>query len=349
MDVRPRASYRFDLTVAGLSAWFVLGLFLDAYAHNNVPNLETFFTWWHGVFYSGFTATAAFVSWSVVNRWLAGVRGLAAVPVGYALTVAALPVFALAGVGDFLWHSAFGIEQGMNILFSPTHLILVTSMVLIVSGPLRSGWDRAPQGGWLAQLPTLLGLMFPAVLVLLFLQYGNALIWSPQAVLSALSQRSTPTSDDIGITRYASALVVTLVVLLAPLLLLSRRAPVPVGAASTLFGAAAGLSGAVSDFRSPAVLWATLACGLAVEGLVWWLRPGPDRRRATVLFAGMAGLSMGVLLLGVVLVAAGVPRVVEYWTGLPVVLGLLGALFGVVVTAAVAALVDRGDVAGGPR
>ena len=58
-EPRPRASRRTDVVTTVLSVWFVLGLFLDAYAHADAPELETFFTPWHAVFYSGFAATAA--------------------------------------------------------------------------------------------------------------------------------------------------------------------------------------------------------------------------------------------------------------------------------------------------
>jgi hypothetical protein len=84
---RPRVSYRADLVTAALGGWFVVGLFLDAWAHNNLTELETFFTPWHGVFYSGFVATAAWICWQVLRNLLAGRRGPAAVPVGYGLAV----------------------------------------------------------------------------------------------------------------------------------------------------------------------------------------------------------------------------------------------------------------------
>src|SRR6266567_8991725 len=46
----------FDWTMAGLSIWWMGGLFIDGWAHSNIPQLETFFTPWHAIFYSGFLA-----------------------------------------------------------------------------------------------------------------------------------------------------------------------------------------------------------------------------------------------------------------------------------------------------
>ena len=52
-------SLGFDWLVAILSTFFVGGLYLDGWAHIHVPDLETFFTPWHAVLYSGFLAVAA--------------------------------------------------------------------------------------------------------------------------------------------------------------------------------------------------------------------------------------------------------------------------------------------------
>src|SRR6185503_17437665 len=87
---RPVASYRTNLVMTVLSAWFTIGLFLDAWAHNNVPDLETFFTPWHGVFYSGALATTAWVAWTVRGALRQGADYRSAVPVGYGATVVAI-------------------------------------------------------------------------------------------------------------------------------------------------------------------------------------------------------------------------------------------------------------------
>ncbi len=49
----PQSSVRFDWIMALVSIWWMGGLFVDAWAHSNVPQLETFFTPWHAVLYSG--------------------------------------------------------------------------------------------------------------------------------------------------------------------------------------------------------------------------------------------------------------------------------------------------------
>ena len=96
---RPRTTYRDDLITSLLGLWFSLGLFLDAWAHNNLQELETFFTPWHAVFYSGFAATAAWICW-LVWRNRGGTRPtFAAVPVGYGLAVASTSGLRAGGRG----------------------------------------------------------------------------------------------------------------------------------------------------------------------------------------------------------------------------------------------------------
>jgi hypothetical protein len=105
----------FDLIFALLGLWPVAGLFMDVWAHNHVAALETFFTPWHGVLYSGFAATASYLAWTIVREY--GLRA------GYGLSLVGPVVFACAGVGDLLWHQVFGIEQGVEALFSPTPIL----------------------------------------------------------------------------------------------------------------------------------------------------------------------------------------------------------------------------------
>ena len=58
---RAVSSLAYDRWMVGLSAWLIGGVFLDGWAHVNLPGLETFFTPWHAVLYSGFLAVAALI------------------------------------------------------------------------------------------------------------------------------------------------------------------------------------------------------------------------------------------------------------------------------------------------
>jgi hypothetical protein len=333
-DTAARVSRRADAVTVALSTWFVVGLFVDAWAHNNRAELETFFTPWHGLFYSGFVAVAAWVSWLILQNLRAGRRGRAAVPVGYGLAVLGVPAFAVSALGDLGWHTTFGIETSLDILFSPTHLGLAASMALIVTSPFRSAWARPDTGAapTLRRLwPAVLSLSLATTLVLLFAQYANALVWWPEGVVQALSNPMANGARRTGPqpSALAASIIVTNVALLVPLLLTARRWRPPFGTASVLYVTVAVLVGAVTAFAFPAILLGIVVSGVCVDALLAWLRPGPGRRDAFLAFAGLTALvTWAVYLAASAMVVGRLPAVVEYWTGLPVVAALHGLVLG---------------------
>jgi hypothetical protein len=349
---RPRATYGQNLVTTVLGLWFVAGLMLDAWAHNNLVGLESFFTPWHAVFYVGFAASGAWVCWLVWGNRERGL-GLAAVPVGYELAVVGLPAFAVGALGDLVWHTALGIEQSLRILFSPTHLLIVTSMVLIVTSPLRAAWSdpALPERASLRRLlPAVLTTGLATTLVLLFLQYANALVWSGPDIHWALSNPldHLVALDEPYPDTLAAAIAVTAVVLLAPLLLLLRRWRLPFGTATIMYAVLAGLAGAITEFQGPEILAAVVLAGVGVDVLLVRLRPGPDRRAAFLAFAALAPALTWTLYLGAAFIRVGrLPAVTEYWTGMPVTAGLIGLLLAVVCRPGRTAVVGLGRPDGG--
>lgn len=119
------------------TVWLVGGVYLDNWAHAHVRLLDSFFTPWHGVLYSGYAACAAVLG----VRWLRE-RSL---PDGYGLSLVGCVMFAVGGVADMLWHTFFGVERQMAAILSPSHLWLIVSGVVIVTGTVRAaraGADR---------------------------------------------------------------------------------------------------------------------------------------------------------------------------------------------------------------
>ena len=124
------------------------GLYLDVWAHRTLGVVETFFTVWHAMFYSGFFATGAWLAGSIMRLTRhAGARKLI-IPFGYNTAVIGFAVFGAGGVFDWLWHTIRGIEQNLTALMSPPHLTLMVGGVLILSAPFRAAWlsleDRTP-------------------------------------------------------------------------------------------------------------------------------------------------------------------------------------------------------------
>lgn len=139
--------------------WFTGGLFLDGWAHNHVPELETFFTPWHGVFYAGYALVTGSLLWFTRQRKRADASWMEAIPAHYEYALLGCAIFLLGGVADLLWHELLGVEANLEALLSPTHLILGIGMVLILSGPLRSWWRHSHERVTLTeQLPLLLSL-----------------------------------------------------------------------------------------------------------------------------------------------------------------------------------------------
>jgi hypothetical protein len=318
-ETRPKASFRTDMVTTLLGVWFVLGLFLDAWAHSNVPELESFFTPWHAVFYSGFAATGAWILWTVWGNIQRGRTGVAAVPRGYGLSIIALPVFAVSGAADFLWHTFLGIESTTDIFFSPSHLGLISSMVVILTTPLRSAWadESMPALPSLRRLlPAVLTTAFATTLVLLFMTYGNALIWDHYGIIDGFStlewQAAGPVANDLAVD-----MAVTTVVLLAPLLLLARKWRLPAGSVTILYIGSATISGALTGFQNPDVLLTFVAAGVVVDVIAHLTRPTAARRNAYWLFAALAPMVTWTFYLASASAAAGrLPAVVELWTGL---------------------------------
>lgn len=94
----------------------------------------------HGVLYSGFLATALVIVAASIDRGHGRLAPRA--PDGYTPALAGVVLFLVGGLGDSVWHTLFGIEQDVDALLSPSHLVLGIGAALIVSRPLVSAWSR---------------------------------------------------------------------------------------------------------------------------------------------------------------------------------------------------------------
>jgi hypothetical protein len=155
---------RRDLVTELLGLWLLLAVFLDGWAHINLPSLETFFTPWHAALYSGMLATAV---WTAVVIWRNRTPGqplLQAAPPGYRGTAVGVVLFGVAGSLDLLWHELLGIEVSLDALVSPTHLLLGFSLFLILGTAVRSARAASHSAGG----------------------HGGDLEWSPAAMFAVV-------------------------------------------------------------------------------------------------------------------------------------------------------------------
>jgi hypothetical protein len=289
---RPQTGVGEDLCVALGAVWLVGGLFIDGWSHrNNKP--ESFFNAYHLVFYSGYAATAVY---ALVNVWRRTRFRWdpAKVPSGYGLTLVGIGMFLLGALGDLTWHVAFGIEASIEALLSPTHLIMYAGGLLLVSAPLRAAWEKvrsaAPSLWELA--PGLVSLAMISALAIFFLMHLSAFLDFPsiKGLRFYMSRIATDPvmasqlAEDLK-TEAVAAILVTNLILLAPLVFLACRWRPPPGSATLVLVTVSTMSTGIDSFESLRLVLAPLAAGLVADTIIALRLSRPAEPRPIVLLA----------------------------------------------------------------
>ncbi|MEU5154877.1 hypothetical protein [Glycomyces sp. NPDC021274] len=329
---RAYATWWQDLTTAALSAWFFGGLILDVNAHAR-GWAESFFTWWHLAFYTGFFATAAWIAWILIRAHRAeGRTGMAAVPHGYGPAVIGVPLFLVSGIADMIWHQVLGVETNLAILFSPSHLTLAAGGVLIVAAPLLSAWRRAALAAEPEPIPLEARMAAPALslgyitcALVLFLAYLVPHTNAPSAVAAALHGPNVFEGFPVA------GIVFTTVLVLALAVLMTGRFRLPLGFFTVAFAYPAVMAGAYSGFEYGGYVWIFLLSGAWLDFLVWLIRPELRRRRDLLVLAGAWAVPVWAAFLIGTGTATGVWPAVEIGLGAPLVAAVVGGLFMLVV------------------
>ncbi|MGH2720793.1 MAG: hypothetical protein ACRDJO_04210 [Actinomycetota bacterium] len=207
---RPAASAAFTWGVVLVSALLVAGLYVDLWAHSHGRVDQSFFTPWHAMLYGGYTVAAAYLAFATLRSRRRGLPLRWSLPEGYGLSLLGAAIFALAGAGDMAWHMAFGIEMGVDALFSPSHLALATGGTLIVAGPFRAALSRPATA---RRLPAALSLAFTLSVFQALTQFASpvaevlaravpeaAPVGSEIATMAADGSRQTRLTVDPGIS-----------------------------------------------------------------------------------------------------------------------------------------------------
>jgi hypothetical protein len=317
-----------DMVTVVLGTWLVAGTLLDAWAHVNIiTELESFFTPWHAALYSGFVATACWTFWLAYRRRRGDPRWWRTRwPIGYAAGALGAVMFIVAGVGDLIWHTFLGIENGLDAAFSPTHFGVSVGGALLLTSPVRSWW--ATGSGPRRQVSGLASLALGTV-------YGTVLVSSALVLMAAPAThhydhvRLSPSYLDAayGLAQY----LMSTVLLAIPVLLVHRRRAV-FGTATAVLAVVSLFSLAEIEFprvETAAAIGATVGAVLADAVL---LRLDAVRGRDAPLRLPAAGAAFAALVwsghIAGVALAGTIRWPVELWSGTIVVNALLGAALG---------------------
>ncbi len=249
-----------DFLVGFITLWISCGFFLDAWAHGHVP-VETFFTPYHGVFYSGMLAL-------VIVLLLFRKR----IPATYRVPLLGIPIFIAAGIGDLIWHHFLGVEEGVDALLSPTHQALGLGIFFISSAPIISALRNRDQLRTLwDQLPLIMALATWIELI----HFGTAYAFDPGAGRTNAPPPIAPFTPDyltalaIGYYKIGTGVLVVLfqsAIMAGFALFAGPRFPLRAGALTLMY--LLGNFAAAAAFTNDTPLLVTVLVMSAVAGIV---------------------------------------------------------------------------------
>lgn len=322
-DAYPASSRMLDLLVCACGIWFVFGLYLDGWAHNQ-RLVDSFFTPWHAVLYSGFLAVALTIGITQVRNMWHGYSMMRALPKGYLLSLVGIVMFALAAPFDLLWHEVFGFEENIEALLSPSHLLLATGAILAVGGPLRSAIRRSRSRtlqGWRDLLPVVLSLFLLYAVISFFTQYAH-----PLANHHLMVRRVNIEPFFTDIQGIFSAFLPT-IMLMCLIFLGLRFWQLPFGTVTLLLG------GGMAAFylmriRAASGFWyivlIAFVVGLLADGFIARFKPSINHVRALrwLAFGLPFGFFLSVYVADILL--RGMVWKIHMWLGVSILCGVLG-------------------------
>lgn len=295
---------RRDVVTMALATWLMVGLFVDGWAHNNLIELESFWTPWHGLFYSGFTATAAWMTWNVAALRAQG----RPVPPGYGIGMLGLAVFAVGGVGDAIWHTIFGIETAIDALFSPTHLLLFVGLALILTTPIRGFRSSDPEPSFAMFRPVVASLALTAALIQFIFMYASGLNHGTMAY------QWIPGEPDGPIVIGVLSMLLTTAIVFGPTLWAATHWRLPFGTYTVVLGTVGILMQGIEEFSQLYEIVTPLVAGFLIDVISLRLQPSRDRARFA-LFAFAGPLVLWSVHMLVFELTRGVGWPIEIWTG----------------------------------
>ncbi|HET6780962.1 MAG TPA: hypothetical protein VFH67_02580 [bacterium] len=338
-----------DWWVAVVSSLLIGGVYLDGWAHIHRGQIETFFTPWHAALYSGFAAVAAILIGATWRNRSQGLTGTRAIPAGYEQSLLGVLLFTVGGMADMLWHVIFGIELDLEALLSPTHLLLATGGVLIVSGPFRAAWldSGDPERSLRGYFPILLSMTLLLAVLGFMSQYMH-----PFGTTWAAGTRGHEWLGEVGQARVSGftiesyftffsqmatigGIILQTAIFMGLVLLAIRRWRLPAGSLSLMVTASITMMVLMRHrFIAPGplpMIGVAALAGVAADVLLVRLRPSPERPAAVRWFAFTVPVLLYATYFAALALTTGTWWSVHLWTGAIVLAGLVGLLMSFMV------------------
>lgn len=275
----PDVSPHFEWAITLTSLWIFVGLYLDGWAHINISEtIEDFFSPWHGVLYSGLFASIMVLGVAYAINWRKGYHWLRSLPQPYMTSLLGAVIFLVAGNLDLIWHAIFGFEENIEMLVSPSHLILAVGGVVMMSGPLRAAWAKSDSESRRMSWRAVLSLFIVVGVFSFFTQFSSAFAHPHLFAWEA------PAGDtyiwDVTLISYV---LIPTALFMSAILMTVLRWKLPVGSLTFLLAGNSTLMFLLTlkySFEYWHVLIAALVGGILSDILLLTLKPSADRRRA---------------------------------------------------------------------
>ena len=323
----PEVTPAFTWTALVLGVWVLLGSVVDINAHNHGEVDDSFFTPFHFLMYSGVAVNGLFY---VIMQYRNVGRGhslMQALPREYLLSFAGVLLFGIGGVFDLIWHEVFGFEVGVDALVSPSHLVLVTSGLMFMSGPLRSALtQKTLPRGWAQLFPAVTSGLMIYTLGTLFTQFSN--LWTRAEYyvsLEAFDTVDTSGSLTQPQTVAMAGVLIPAALMVGTLLFLRQRMVLPFGAVTwVLLGNALIMLYMRIEWTGAyaITLLAPLIAGLFGDWLL--AREGGGRLVALRRFAFLVPLVHMLLWFLILQLGAGIWMTIHLWLGACFMAGAVG-------------------------
>ncbi len=299
-NARPQTTLAEDGITAFLASYTLVALFWDGLRHNNLTGVDNFFSPPHIAMYLGLIGIGVWIA-IVLLRYQKGLDQLdwSAVPRGYRLAFAALPLAAIAGPLDFIWHEAYGFENQIDSTFSPPHQGLFYAGAMLAAIPAASAWQRRQTAPPLRCFLPVVFSMTSVIAAMLFVIhqllpfYGGAGVVATQGFQDDIAGRAdafSPGADAVhteglshALTNYGddafpfyffsvhtavAGILLFTVAFMGAILLMRRRWQIPAGSLTIMGTFLALLWPMLSEYREAELIPALVLAGVAGDLLL---------------------------------------------------------------------------------